>query len=213
MSCSWKVITAVRTFFHMNLEAKIESLLFYKAEPVAIKAIAKLAGATEGEVTNALAALEASYAGRGIVLVRKDDEVMLATSPEAAALIEAMRKEELSRDLGKAALETLTIVLYRGPISRGDIDYVRGVNSSFILRSLLIRGLVEKVQNPSDARGYLYKPTFDLLNHLGVSKIEELPGYGEVTQHLEKFKAEHTVEEMPTKEAERQVTDTDDASQ
>lgn len=180
----------------MTLEAKIEALLFSTAEPMSLAALAMMLDVSEGEAADALAALEMNLAGRGIVLVRlssqegTEGEVMLATAPGAAVLIETLRKEALSRDLGKAALETLTIILYRGPLTRGDIDYIRGVNSSYILRNLRIRGLVEKVSNPTDVRGYLYKPTFDLLNHLGISSISDLPGYGEVVKSLEHFEAE-----------------------
>ncbi|MBI2099909.1 MAG: SMC-Scp complex subunit ScpB, partial [Candidatus Vogelbacteria bacterium] len=79
----------------------------------------------------------------------------------------------------------LTIVLYKGPLTRAEIDYIRGVNSSFILRHLSIRGLVERIPNPKDARSFLYRPTFDLFQHLGLSKIEELPEYGELISQLE----------------------------
>ena len=81
------------------------------------------------------------------------------------------------KDLGKAGLETLSIILYRGPATRRDIDYIRGVNSQFILRNLLIRGLVEKIQNPDDQRTFFYKPTFQLLSYLGIGKLEDLPEY------------------------------------
>jgi segregation and condensation protein B len=75
------------------------------------------------------------------------------------------------KDLGKAGLETLSIILYQGPISRAEIDYIRGVNSNFILRNLLIRGLIERVENPHDQRSFLYKPTLELISYLGLSKI------------------------------------------
>ena len=123
-----------------------------------------------------------------MTLVQTDEDVMLGTAKELSPLIEQLTKEELTRDLGKAGLETLSIVLYQGPISRADIDYIRGVNSQFILRALLIRGLVERVDNPTDARSYLYKPTLDLLSHLGVSKIADLPEYEQVKKDIETFK-------------------------
>ena len=102
-------------------------------------------------------------------------------------MIEELCKEELSRDLGKAGLETLSIVLYRGPITRSGIDYIRGVNSTFILRNLLIRGLVEKIPNPNDQRSFLYRATFDLLSHLGIPRVEDLPEYGNTNESIEKF--------------------------
>lgn len=171
----------------MTLDVKIESLLFWKAEPIAISKIAKIFGATEEDVQKALILLEEHMKGRGVIVMRKDDEVSLRTAPASSDFIETLTKEELVRDLGKAGLETLSIVLYQGPISRREIDYIRGVNSNFILRNLLIRGLVEKVDNPKDLRSFLYKPTFELLSYLGISKVEDLPEYSSVKDEIETF--------------------------
>ena len=167
---------------------KIEAVLFWKAEPVSFKKLAGLLNTDVNKVKDALQELENTLKGRGLTLVRTDEEVMLGTAKELSPLIEQLTKEELTRDLGKAGLETLSIVLYQGPISRANIDYIRGVNSQFILRNLLIRGLVERVENPKDARSYLYKTTLDLLSHLGISKIEELPEYEQVRRDIEDFK-------------------------
>jgi segregation and condensation protein B len=92
------------------------------------------------------------------------------------------------KDLGKAGLETLSIVLYQGPLSRSEIDYIRGVNSQFIMRNLLIRGLVEKVDNPVDRRSFLYKPTLALLGYLGVSTVTDVPDYETVRKNILAFK-------------------------
>jgi len=171
-----------------NLEQKIEAVLFWKGEPVALKKLAQIFDADEGAINAALSALEANLAGRGIALVRKDDEVALATAKSASELIEKLTKEELIRDLGKAGLETLSIIIYQGPISRAEIDYIRGVQSNFILRNLTIRGLIEKVPNPSDQRSFLYRPTFELLSYMGVNKIEEMPQYAEARAEIESYK-------------------------
>lgn len=174
----------------MNLAAKIEAILFWKAEPVSIKKLASLLDVKAEEIKAGLAELEKSLAGRGVTLVQTDEDVMLGTAKELSPLIEQLTKDELTRDLGKAGLETLSIILYQGPLSRADIDYIRGVNSQFILRALLIRGLVERIDNPNDARSYLYKTTLDLLSHLGVSKVSELPEYETVRKEIEIFKTE-----------------------
>lgn len=168
----------------MSLETIIEAVLFWRAEPLTLKKLAEACQAGEQEVREALNRLETNLAGRGVVLIRKDDGVALGAAPAASATIERLTKEELSRDLGRAGLETLTAVLYRGPITRAQIDYLRGVNSSFILRHLQIRGLVEKIVNPADGRSFLYRPTFELLQHLGVTRIEDLPEYLQVTEDL-----------------------------
>lgn len=173
----------------MTLDAKIEAVLFSKAEPMALSKLAKIFSTSTEEIEEALKILDEKLLGRGVALVRKDDEVTLRTSPESSALIETLAKEELTRDLGKAGLETLSVILYQGPISRRDIDYIRGVNSNFILRNLMIRGLVEKIENPKDHRSFLYRPTFELLSFLGVSKIENLPEYSSVKKEVENFSA------------------------
>ncbi len=172
----------------MNLSAKIEAILFWKAEPVSVKKLASLLDEKVEGVKAGLVELETALRGRGVTLVQTDEDVMLGTAKELSPLIEKLTKDELTHDLGKAGLETLSIVLYQGPISRSDIDYIRGVNSQFILRALLIRGLVERIDNPKDARSYLYKPTIDLLSHLGISKIVELPEYDAVRSDIAAFK-------------------------
>ena len=181
----------------MNLAAKIEAILFWKAEPVSMKKLASLLNEKLEAVKTALIELENALKGRGLTLVQTDEEAMLGTTKELSSLIEQLTKEELTRDLGKAGLETLSIVLYQGPISRADIDYIRGVNSQFILRNLLIRGMVERIDNPKDARSFLYKPTLQLLSHLGVSKIADLPEYGKVRSDIETFKAQQQSTEVP----------------
>lgn len=171
----------------MELEKKIEAILFYKGEPVKVKELAAMLETDDATVREAAGRLRANLNDRGLCLIIKDDAYLLGTSPDLSGLIERVRKEELSRDIGKAGLETLSIILYKGPVSRSDIDYIRGVNSSFILRNLLIRGLVERITNPNDSRSFLYKPTFELLAHLGLTGIEELPDIERVRQELEAF--------------------------
>jgi segregation and condensation protein B len=175
----------------MNIAAQIEAVLFWKAEPVSLKKLATLLEVDSAVLKNGLTELRSSLNGRGLTLVETADEVMLGTAKELSPLIEKLTKEELAKDLGKAGLETLSIILYQGPISRADIDYIRGVNSQFILRNLLIRGLVERVDNPQDARSFLYKTTIQLLSELGLSKIEDLPEYETVKKQIEEFKVQN----------------------
>ncbi len=172
----------------MNTAQKIEAILFWKAEPVSIKKMASLLDLGEEEIRVGLKRLEEAFIGRGITLIQTDDEIMLGTAKEFSVLIEKLTKDELSRDLGKAGLETISIVLYQGPISRADIDYIRGVNSQFILRALMIRGLVERVDNPKDARSFLYKPTLQLFSFMGITKSSDLPDFEQVRKDIESFK-------------------------
>jgi segregation and condensation protein B len=171
----------------LPLEAKIEALLFFKSEPLSINDLIQLLNVDEKSIKDALETLRDRLSNSGVRLIKKDDRVTLGTAPEMADKIQKIVKEELEKDLGKAGLETLTIVLYRSPVTRASIDYIRGVNSSYILRHLLIRGLVERVQHKSDQRTFLYKPTFDLLRYLGIESVEELPEYSKVKSETENF--------------------------
>lgn len=171
----------------MNLDAQIEAILFFKGEPVTKQKLAELLAVRVETINEALANLGEKLAGHGLTIIENGAEVMLGTAPAVSELIEKIKKEELDKDLGKAGVETLAIVLYHGPISRPDIDYLRGVNSSFILRHLLIRGLVERIANPTDARGYLYQPTLELLSYLGLTKLEDLPDFETVKNQIATF--------------------------
>src|SRR3989338_5757845 len=175
----------------MNLESKIEAILFFKGEPISLKKISEIlsssAKASDGqgkfgqvEIDEAIEKLKNNLAVRGIVLLENAGEITLGTAPEYSSLIEHLQKEELNKELSKASLETLSIVLYKNGVSRAEIDYIRGVNSSFTLRALSIRGLVEKSLDPKDNRRYIYKPSFELLSFMGVKSVEELPDYVEV---------------------------------
>jgi segregation and condensation protein B len=169
----------------MELEAKIEGLLFYKGEEIEIKEISEILGVSIEETEEALKKLENSLVGRGLVIVRKDNSVVLGISGELSEVIENIRKEEVTKELTKSALETLSIVLYKNGVTRSEIDYIRGVNSSFILRNLLVRGLVEKIIDPKDSRRFLYRPTFETLSYMGITSIGELPDYEKVRKDLE----------------------------
>lgn len=178
----------------MELSRKIEALLFFKGEPVTTGFLAKTLGVSEDEAQSGLADLEQSLSGRGIVLMQNGDEYILSSSPEMGGTIEGLLKEELSKELskelGKAGLETLAAVLYRGPIARSEINYLRGVNSNYILRALLVRGLIEKVDQ--GGRSTSYQPTFELLSYMGVNKVSDLPGYEETQKSVEEFKKSDT---------------------
>ncbi len=171
----------------IELESKIEGLLFYKGENVSIKELAKLLEVSIEEINQALIKLEQNLINRGIVLVRKDDSVVLGITNELSSLITSIRKEEIDRELSKASLETLSIILYKNGISRSEIDYIRGVNSGFILRNLLVRGLIEKVARSKNSKRIIYRPTFETLSYMGISSINKLPDYLSVSNKLEEI--------------------------
>lgn len=174
---------------NVPLDVCIEALLFFKAEPFSLRRLASLLGVDEAKAKDALGVLEEKLKGRGLTLLFTDDTVELRTAAEVSPLIQRLVKDELDRPIGKAGIETLAIILYRGPSTRREIDYIRGVNSSFILRTLLIRGLVERVPNPKDERSFLYRSTAELLGFLGLRRIEELQEFEAVRKELSAFES------------------------
>lgn len=171
----------------LNLESKIEAILFFKNEPVSIAELAMLLKEKSEAIREGLLNLGHSYKNRGLIVVSDGESFSLGTHPEAGPIIENLQKEELSRDLSRASLETLAIILYRGPIARREVDHIRGVNSSFILRTLLVRGLVERAGDISGERSYSYKTTIKLLEYLGVGRQEDLPEYHQAFDKIEEF--------------------------
>lgn len=171
----------------MNLRTSIEAILLFKNEPLSIKELASYTGESADNIRIAVGELQDFYKDRGIVVITDGEKITLGTHPDVSPLIEKIQKEEFSRDLGRAGLETLAIILYKGPISRRELDYIRGVNSGFIIRNLLVRGLVERSESETGERSFSYKPTLELLRHLGVTKKEELPEYKQAFSKLEDF--------------------------
>ncbi len=177
----------------MKLCAQIEGVLFFKAAPIKFSQLATMFDVPEPAIHEAIGELAISLQGHGIAVLRTETEVQLATAPAIDGLIEAMRKDELKRDIGKAGAETLAIVLYSGPISRAEIDRIRSVNSGFILRNVMVRGLIER---RTEGRGHTFTITPALLAHLGISHKTELPNYATVLDQLERFEADQVTEEQ-----------------
>ena len=168
----------------MNLESKIEAILFFKGEPISRKKLSEILKVGQIEINESLEKLKENLKERGVVLIEKENEITLGTAPELSKLIENLQKEELNKELSKASLETLSIVLYKNGVNRAEIDYIRGVNSSFTLRALAVRGLIEKTVDTKDNRRYIYRPSFELLSFMGVKSIEELPEYQEISNTI-----------------------------
>lgn len=161
--------------------SKLEALLFISGEPIAETRLAELLAVEKADLTVAVATLKERYAkssDSGLMLIEHAGKIEMATKKELTTLVEAFTKSTLQDTLSKAALEVLSIIAYRNPIARSEIEAIRGVNCSYTLRALLIRGLIERQGNPGDARGYVYQPSFQFLEHLGLSRVEDLPDYG-----------------------------------
>jgi segregation and condensation protein B len=160
-----------------KLKSVIESLLFVSGEPVKAQKLAKICQIPKNEVEEILSELEKEYQeNRGLRILSKENSYQLASSPENAQFVNQLVSGELNADLSKSSIETLSIVAYQGPITRAQIEAIRGVNSSYVLRSLLMRGLVERKET-SDIRGYIYEISFDFLKYLGIQKSSELPDW------------------------------------
>jgi segregation and condensation protein B len=167
-----------------SVHTRIEAILFYKNEPVSREDLASFLGVSIEDIDRGLIELTKTLSSRGIRLIQHKDSVSLVTAPEYSDLIEKITKEELKKDLTEASLETLSIVCYKGPVTRKEIEYIRGVNSSMSLRTLLIRGLIERVPSKLDERIYLYSPTTDTLAYLGIGSLTELPSYERMQKEL-----------------------------
>lgn len=161
----------------MQTKSIIEALLFMHGEAMELKELERHLAVPAEEIREAVNQLTGEYQNRGLVLVEKDGAVEIGSHPDAHAYVDKLVKSEFSEGLSRSGLETLAIIAYKGPLSRPEIDYIRGANSSFTLRNLLMRGLIERAEHPHDARSYQYRISFQFLQHFGLSKLEELPEY------------------------------------
>jgi len=156
-------------------EAALEALLFVAERPLARREIATLAGVDRATVDARLGDLEVSLTGRGIRLVLSNDRVELVTAPETGALIARYVGADAVR-LSPASLETLAIVAYRQPVTKGAIERIRGVDSDYTIRTLLHRRLVVELgRSEAPGRPYLYGTGFEFLERFGLTSLEELP--------------------------------------
>ncbi len=167
-----------------TLATQIESLLLYTNKPMKAKDLLKATGAEVQAFSEAIASLESKYNNEqsGIRLLIHNDAYQLTTSPENAQLIEQVFAAEMSGELTKPALETLTIIAYRGPISKPELELIRGVNCSLILRNLMMRGLVVEEQGKEDFLP-VYSASGEFLQYLGFSSVKELPQFEELSSH------------------------------
>jgi len=160
----------------LSLSALVEAILFVSPEPITAAQISTLLELTPREVKNALEELESHYQGRGIRLQYHKKKIQITSAPEAAPILENMLELETTSTLSQAALETLSIVAYQQPITRPQIDSIRGVNSDGVLRTLLNKGLIDDVgRAEGPGRPILYSTTTEFLKHFGLSSYEELP--------------------------------------
>ncbi|RPI80836.1 MAG: SMC-Scp complex subunit ScpB [Chloroflexi bacterium] len=165
------------------LPAGLEALLFAAPGPVTPGQLAAALEVSLQDVEAGLTQLEETYQGRGIRLQRHAGKIQLTTAPEAAAQVEKLIGLEAASRLSRAALETLAIVAYQQPVTRPEIDAIRGVNSDGVLKSLLSKGLVQETGRAErPGRPILYATTSDFLSHFGLASLNELPPLATINQ-------------------------------
>ena len=159
-----------------NLKSQIESLLFIAAKPLAVKQLAELLETDAAKIKAAGDELVAEYksSDRGLALLKNEDKYQLVSSPANTAAVNKFIGQETSGELSRPSLEALTIIAYRGPIAKGDLDKIRGVNCALILRNLLLRGLIESKEVKGED---YYQVSLDFIKFLGVSDVSQLPDY------------------------------------
>lgn len=160
----------------MSIKSQIESLLLVAGKPISLKEIANLVGQNVAEIQKEINSLTEEYKDRGLRIIKKGEKYILASAQENGELVAKFLNEELRYDLSPAAMETLAIVVYKQPITRAEIESIRGTDCSRILRVLMIRGLIAEVgRKEAPGRPILYGTTVKMLTYLGLENEEQLP--------------------------------------
>jgi len=164
-----------------SLITLIEGLLFSSGEPLSLKELSQLFEEKEENIKEALLSLQKNLEEnkRGIKLISKGEEWLMTTSEKVSPYLLKLKKEIFEGDLSSASQEVLAIVAYKGPISRAKINEIRGVDSSYTLHQLLLRGLIERKPDPKRLNAFLYEISFEFLKYLGIKNVNELPYYEE----------------------------------
>ena len=157
-------------------DALLEALLFAAPQPLRLETLAEAADLSLEEAESALATLETRFTATGLRLQRSKNRLQIVSAPEAAPHVEKLLGLEVHLRLSQAALETLAIVGYAQPITRPQIEAIRGVSSDSVLRTLLNAGLIEEIGRAETVgRPILYGTTFEFLQQFGLQKPEDLP--------------------------------------
>lgn len=182
-----------------DLENILEALLFTAEKPLRAKDFAKILEMDEPAVKSALEVIAERQKNSGIVLLNSNGEYQLATNSKFSAQVKNFLNAELREKLTDATVEVMAIIAYRQPISKAEIEAIRGVNSQYSLRNLLMRGLIEKINNPQDGRSFLYQTTTEFLMHLGLSSNKELTDFEKLTENIKLPQSPGLILEQQTK--------------
>jgi segregation and condensation protein B len=159
-----------------GLSASLEALLFAAPSSVTVSQLAAALEIPIPDVEKGLAELQARYSQGGLRLQRHQGRIQITTAPEVAQLVERFLGLDATSHLSRAALETLAMIAYQQPVTRPEIDAVRGVNSDGVLKSLLNKGLIQETGRAErPGRPILYSTTPDFLQHFGLNSLDELP--------------------------------------
>ena len=169
------------------LNRTVEAILFASGKPVPLSLLKTALGITAAEVEKNIEELKKKFntPESGIHVLTLEGKVQLVSNPEEGERVAGFLKQELSGELTRPSLETLTIIAYRGPITKPEIEQIRGVNCSLILRNLLMRGLIEENEDKTRLQP-VYAVSPDFLRHLGLHDLGELPEYA-TFHHNEKI--------------------------
>ena len=168
----------------MSIISQIESILFVASQPLKIKRVSKAVGKNEGEVEEAIETLRMKYNrdDSGIHILISGDMIRMGANPEHSEVIKGFVKQEVTDELTKAQLETLTVIAYQAPVTRPELEQIRGVNCAVILRNLMVRGLITDREDKNKLLP-VYEVSVKALAHLGIKSINELPNYETLSQH------------------------------
>ncbi|PKL72599.1 SMC-Scp complex subunit ScpB [Candidatus Kuenenbacteria bacterium HGW-Kuenenbacteria-1] len=168
----------------MSLKSIIESLFFVSNKPFSIKKLSQILKIEEEKIKEKIQELIKEYDNpdKGITIIKKESEYQMATNPQNTTIIQNFLKEETMGELTKPSLETLAIIAYRGPITKPELEQIRGINCSLILRNLLIKGLIETREN-TKLNQISYIITFDFMRYLGINDIKNLPDYEKLSKN------------------------------
>ncbi len=158
--------------------AQLEALLFTAGEAVPFSDLAELTKLSEAEVVSTLQDMQKHYEDRGIAIIISDTHAQITTNPIVSEFLAQFTNTQ-AEQLSKAAMETLSIIAYRGPIARFDIDAIRGVDSRRMVRQLFTRGFIRQIR--SSGKAVQYDVTEEFLLHMGISEREQLPSFAELS--------------------------------
>jgi len=182
-----------------NYKSKIEAILFAAGDPVDVSKLAKFLKMSISDLKKNIDELEQFYKEQksGLQIIYKGKTIQMVSNSEHGEMVVKFLKKSLNEPLSNAALEVLSVIAYRGPVTRAQVEHIRGVNCSFTIRNLAIRGLVERRDNPADNRSYLYEASGDFIKSVGLKSLNDLPDYENL----------HTQEEPNSSKEEKKQID------